>query len=377
MYTKPQTRKYVYLLLFVIMVAAVTAVTPTHKAIAQNGGLNINNPSQYWNSPTSGLPNYVTHHTFTSQYLKAPYNIVGLNVYTPPDYDLPQNQGKLYPVIYFLHGLNGDENNYFSYFPNLNSGLMGMIEGTASTNNLPVPNAIVVLVNGGAQSFYNDFKDQFHGPNSDFPIQSESIIINEVIPYVDANYRTIANGNGRAIEGFSMGGRGALKLAFNHPEMFCSVVAYAGAGYEEVPINNYYKGPHPVEDRMSTILATNHSAILQNNLQIRLVVGSQDNAQKAPNQTLHEQLNACGVSHQYEPSLPGVKHDYAQYYQASGAVGANFHYQCFQSTGVLDAPAEQTFATINATSGAANFFVYLPAILNTPNTPNPQSGSCN
>ena len=68
-----------------------------------------------------------------------------------------------------------------------------------------------------------------------FPIMSESVIMEDVIPFVDATFRTIPSRNGRAIEGFSMGGRGAIKLAFNHPDQFCSAIAYAGAAYESIP----------------------------------------------------------------------------------------------------------------------------------------------
>jgi S-formylglutathione hydrolase FrmB len=51
----------------------------------------------------------------------------------------------------------------------------------------------------------------------------ESQFINELIPFIDANYRTQASRDGRAIMGFSGGGQGALRLAFKYPALFSSV----------------------------------------------------------------------------------------------------------------------------------------------------------
>jgi len=57
----------------------------------------------------------------------------------------------------------------------------------------------------------------------------ESQFINELIPFIDANYRTNASRDGRAIMGFSGGGQGALRLAFKYPALFSSVEGMSGA----------------------------------------------------------------------------------------------------------------------------------------------------
>src|SRR5262245_51713485 len=57
----------------------------------------------------------------------------------------------------------------------------------------------------------------------------ESQFINELIPFIDANYRTQASRDGRAIMGFSGGGQGALRLAFKYPALFSSVEGMSGA----------------------------------------------------------------------------------------------------------------------------------------------------
>ena len=134
------------------------------------------NTDGYWNAPGT-LPANIEHREFQSTYLNANNNTVGLNIYTPPGYETPGNTTH-YPVIYLLHGLSGDERNFFSWYNNLNAlytevSPFSLIEGTVPAT-LQMPQAIIVLVNGGKESFYNDFlsDDPFHGPNSPFPILS-------------------------------------------------------------------------------------------------------------------------------------------------------------------------------------------------------------
>ncbi|MCZ6631771.1 MAG: alpha/beta hydrolase-fold protein, partial [bacterium] len=57
----------------------------------------------------------------------------------------------------------------------------------------------------------------------------EDYITKDLIGFVDGHYRTVASGEGRAIDGFSMGGYGALTLGFLHPDLFCSVNSHSGA----------------------------------------------------------------------------------------------------------------------------------------------------
>lgn len=307
------------------------------------------NTDGYWNG-SGDLPNNVQHCTFQSNYLNPGSDTVGINVYTPPGYETGNQR---YPVIYALHGINGDEYNYFSWFNNIYNepSLLSLIEGTVQSN-LDMPNAIVVFVNGGAQSYYNNFTDQYHGPTSPFPILSESIVMNEVIPAVDAHFRTINSRQGRAIEGFSMGGRGALKFAFKNADQFCSVVGYAGAPYEEIsqPPTSPYVGDLPEAEKMSNIVATNAADILQQGLQIRLVVGGNDGPQQNLNETLDAQLTDLNIPHEAELSVPGVGHQWNVLYNFEGEQGLNFHYQCFQ-------------AAARPPAGTGAFWAFLPTII--------------
>jgi S-formylglutathione hydrolase FrmB len=357
--------------LFACISLLIAALTFSHSAQA---GF-VQNEDNYWNMGELVLPSNgngdIDHCTVQSSNLKAPNNVVGFNVYTPPSYN---SGSQNYPVIYLLHGLNGQEYNYFSYFSN--STFFNSSSGSLPSfiDNGAADEAIIVFVNGGAQSFYNDWSNSTtYGPSSDFPIMSESVIMEDVIPFVDANFRTIANRNGRAIEGFSMGGRGAIKLAFNHPDQFCSTIAYAGAAYENIPgsaVGNPYIGEHEPANMISNIAASNASNILANGLQIRLVDGAGDGSagQGGGSDDLSVQLTSLSIDHEFVPSQSGVSsHNWAQYHQSTGAYGLNFHFQCFTAA-KSNIPAPIIL-------GSADVFNYLPLVIGS-GTPVVSPGSC-
>lgn len=137
------------------------------------------------------------------------HTTIGFNVYVPPGYD----SGTLrYPVVYDLHGLTGSEYEDPQWVvPSLEAAMKKNLIG-------PV---IVVFPDGLMQSYY---ADSFDGK-----MPSETRLIRELVPWVDANYRTVANRQLRAVTGFSMGGYGVMELATKFPELFRVGVAYDAA----------------------------------------------------------------------------------------------------------------------------------------------------
>ena len=147
------------------------------------------------------------HRTFKSPTLGTD---VGYVVMLPPDYDQTDDR---YPVVYYLHGGRpGSE---------VKSVKIASFVREAIENQL-VPPMIYVFVNGGPVSHYN-MPDRPEAQGAD-------VFIKELIPHVDATYRTIAKREGRGIEGFSQGGRGTMRLSLRYPELFCSA-APGGGGY--------------------------------------------------------------------------------------------------------------------------------------------------
>jgi S-formylglutathione hydrolase FrmB len=134
---------------------------------------------------------------------------IGFNVYLPTGYD----SGSLrYPVVYDLHGLTGSQFEDPQWVvPSLEAAMKKNLIG-------PV---IVVFPDGLMQSYYAD--------SADGKAPSETRIIRELIPWIDANYRTVANRQLRAVTGFSMGGYGAMEFGTKFPDLFRVAVAYDAA----------------------------------------------------------------------------------------------------------------------------------------------------
>ena len=149
----------------------------------------------------------VTHATFTSSSMGVS---VGYNVYLPPGYDDAANRHTRYPVIYYLHGGR----------PGNESRSVGVAEHVhAAIASGAVRPVIFVWGNGGQVSWY-DYEDS----------NGESVFVRELIPHIDTTYRTLAHRGGRALQGFSQGGRGTTRIMFRYPHLFISA-APGGPGY--------------------------------------------------------------------------------------------------------------------------------------------------
>lgn len=166
-------------------------------------------PFQWVNKMPKGNFPGVAHKTFTSSSMKI---AVGYCIYLPPQYADAKQSSRRYPVVYYLHGGRpGSETKNIRLSPFID----------AVIRKGQVPPMIYVFVNGGEVSHYN-----YPEKNS----MGEDVFIKELIPHVDATYRTIASRAGRGLEGFSQGGRGTTRIMFKHPHLFGSA-APGGAGH--------------------------------------------------------------------------------------------------------------------------------------------------
>ena len=125
-----------------------------------------------------------------------------------------------YPVLYFLHGLGDNEQTLFK------TGGWTLIEDLRERQK--ISNFFVVAPEGRNSFYINsvDGKDRY----SDFFLQ-------EFMPLIEKKYRVKPGRAGRAIGGISMGGFGALRMAFANPQLFSSVSAQAPALILESPKN--------------------------------------------------------------------------------------------------------------------------------------------
>lgn len=180
----------------------------TSSAYAQSGSVSWNNPG------IANPPPNIQHFSFFSSSMQTQ---VGYTVYLPPSYS---NSTQPYPVIYFLHGMQGNEWNYHNSANNVNS-LPNLIQSGA------IPETIVIFANGGKGLNYVDSAGSCV-TTKECP---ETMIITELIPEVDARFRTISSQEGRAIQGFSMGGIGASYYGTKYPHLFSSVASLSSACY--------------------------------------------------------------------------------------------------------------------------------------------------
>ena len=130
-------------------------------------------------------------------------------VYTPAEYT--QNPDKRYPVLYLQHGGGEDETGW------IYQGFADVIMDNLIAEGKAEPMIIVMNSGYAKHESSNDSFDAF-----------EEMICNEVIPFVDANYRTIADRRHRATAGLSWGAKQAYDLALGHPEYFASMAGFSG-----------------------------------------------------------------------------------------------------------------------------------------------------
>lgn len=239
---------------------------------------------------------------------------IGFNVYLPPGY---AESGLRYPVVYDLHGLGGSQyDNGQWVIPSLEAAMKAKRIG-------PV---IVVFPEGLPEAYYTDSKDGTR--------PSETRIIRDLIPYVDANYRTVAHRQLRAVTGFSMGGYGSMELATKFPDVFRVGIAYDAAldtwqtlvgrrayiataqfGDDEAYFNMFSPWAN----------ATKNAAALRTGSALRLVPGAQYQAFDA---SFRDHLAKLPVPLDYiETTCP---HDYGCLLTAQGPASWTFIQQAFE-----------------------------------------------
>lgn len=221
-----------------------------------------------------------------------------------------------YPVLYLLHGGAGGNSAQWT-----TGG--GAVEPI--TNNRPI---ITVMPDGGKVGWYTNWVDQSQGAQNwpDFHL-------NQLTPWIDANLRTIAAKNGRAIAGLSMGGFGAVRYAQDRPDLFAYVASFSGAvdlgdsGTRSVvteqagqngfnPYGPFGNPSWPFDGTWNALNPLNRAARLQG-VGVSLYVGSGINDQDVLEGTMaasaarfHDALDAASVPHFYwnygrpGPSVP-------------------------------------------------------------------------
>ncbi|RKR09024.1 enterochelin esterase-like enzyme [Flavobacterium sp. 90] len=147
-------------------------------------------------------------------------------VYTPPGYDKDKN--KKYPVLYLQHGWGEDETAWS------NQGHVNLIMDNLISEGKIKPFLIVMTY-----GMTNEIK---YGGLASFKIEPfHTVLIEELIPYVDSNFRTLSNQANRAMAGLSMGGMETHTITLNKPDVFSHYALLSGGIYKPEEIKDKSK----------------------------------------------------------------------------------------------------------------------------------------
>jgi len=138
-------------------------------------------------------------------------------IYLPPGYNDPANTNPRYPVVYLLHGAPG---NYKDWAGGGNASATA----DALIDTGRIPPTILVMPEGKA----NLTVDSEWANGAPPAPQAESYLVQEVVPYIDAHYRTIAEQAHRASGGLSSGGYGGVNTTLHHPDVFGTAFGLSG-----------------------------------------------------------------------------------------------------------------------------------------------------
>lgn len=270
-----------------------------------------------WSNPFTSDIEGLSHHTYKSKYLDLP---IGFGLYLPPEY---HKEKRKYKVLYWLHGKRGDEGEGYRY------GVVKTLDKAVRDGK--IESMIMVLVNGTPFSMYSDY--------SDGTVPAESTLIKELIPFIDGNYRTLKDRSGRGIEGFSMGGNGALKIALKYPELFSTIVSCGGSFHDLKSIKKNRKSIFEevfgsdddyYEKNSCFYLAGRNLEKIKGLISIKTVVGTKDFTLKS-NEKLWRFFDKLEIDYE-KKVIPGLDHDCSEYYKRLSYQTMAFHSKTGQQT---------------------------------------------
>jgi len=212
-------------------------------------------------------------------------------VYCPPDYN--SNLNKKYPVLYLQHGSGEDERGW-SVQGKADIILDNLI---AEGNAFPM---IIVMDQGYATRAGAPAPVPGQQPSG--PSAFEEVVIKDLIPFIDSNFRTLSDREHRAMAGLSMGGMQTIQITMSNLDKFAYIGGFSGAGRFSgagLDVNKDYNG----------VLAD--AQIFNNKVKLLWIgIGSAEpqNMYKAVN-GFHLSLEKAGIKHVYYES-PGTDHEW-------------------------------------------------------------------
>ncbi|MBI5800828.1 MAG: esterase family protein [Verrucomicrobia bacterium] len=307
--------------LLALLLAATVSVDAQTETKSKKGGTTPEGQRPRDQTPSWLMPEVkganLHYKTFDS---KAAGEKVSYLLYLPPGYET--SKAMRYPVVYWLHGIGGSQ-----------QGVPVMAERlTKAITEGKTPAMIVVYVNGMIRGGWSD---------AQFPV--ETVTIKELLPLIDATYRTIATREGRMIEGFSMGGSGAARWGFKYPDLFCSISIIDGAlrvpgdavgsrpaeapkPAEAKPPVSGKKGPPDSTDTWK--LAELNAEKMKGRTTIRIV--TRTTGLGGANEKFHDHLDSFRLEHEFH-KIPDAPHSPNPLYEGLGEKNWPFYVKAFSA----------------------------------------------
>jgi enterochelin esterase family protein len=223
-------------------------------------------------------------------------------IYCPPGYD--NNIKERYPVLYLQHGMGEDERGW---------GIQGKVD--IILDNLiaegKAKSMLVVMDQGYAERAGAQAPEQRNSPGTpgaagsrppQGPSAFEEVVIKDLIPFIDATFRTLSDRDHRAMAGLSMGGMQTIQITFANLDKFAYIGGFSGAGRfggAGLDVKNDYEGI------LADSTAFNKKVRL---LWIGIGTAEPENMYKAVN-GFHQALLKAGINHVYYES-PGTAHEW-------------------------------------------------------------------
>lgn len=212
-------------------------------------------------------------------------------VYCPPDYN--NNLTKKYPVLYLQHGSGEDERGWSV------QGKADIIMDNLIAEGKAVPMLIVMdqgyAIRAGTPA-------PVPGQQPSGPSAFEDVVIKDLIPFIDSNFRTLSDRENRAMAGLSMGGMQTMQITMSNLDKFSHIGGFSGAGRFSgagLDVNKDYNGV------LADAAAFNKKIKL---LWIGIGTAEPQNMYKAVN-GFHQSLTDVGIKHVYYES-PGTDHEW-------------------------------------------------------------------
>jgi enterochelin esterase-like enzyme len=208
-------------------------------------------------------------------------------LYLPPRYG---TEGRRYPVLYMLHGGSADKGEWPAY---------GLVEAVDTLIDSKELHPMMVVMPQGDFSYWMNHVNG--GPRwGDY-------VAFDLVRHIDASFRTLPDPDHRAIGGLSMGGHGALQLAFNHPDVFGVVGAHSPSLHPQTGLQAI-AGEGEAFAQRDPITLAEHAPGLEH-LQIWLDIG-EDDPWRPRAQLLHDTLDQRGIEHTWQVLSGGHNGEY-------------------------------------------------------------------